>query len=105
MPNRPPRHPQRPKLKPGIDPQMVKEVEDAGGLAQACVTAVALMECGELPRAGARTVVHQLDLAIKQCHDFAHRPDWQHGRDAFLEFADMMAECRDDARDLVDDTE
>ena len=69
---------------------MVAEVEAAGGMVRAAVTAVALMQSGALSRDGARTVVHQLDLAIKQCHDFAHRSDWQHGQAAFLEFAEMM---------------
>ena len=81
---------------------MVAEVEAAGGMVRAAVTAVALMQSGDLPRDGARTVVHQLDLAIEQCHDFAQRSNWQHGRDAFLEFAEMMSETRDDARELLE---
>lgn len=101
MPNRLPSHPQRPKLKPDISSEMVSEVEGAAGMVRAAVTAVGLMQTGNLPREGARIVVHQLELAIKQCHEFAARSDWTHGREAFLEFADMMAETRDDALDLL----
>ena len=89
------------KLRPGVSAEMVTEVESAAGMVRAAVTAVALMQTGELSRDGARTVVHQLDLAIKQCHEFAARPDWGHGREAFLEYAEMMSETRDEARELI----
>ena len=92
------------KLSPGADPAIVTELEDAGGMLRACVVGIAQMKSGELPRSHARLFYHQLDAAVRLCRECATRPGWGEAREAFLELAELMADERDEARELIDDS-
>ena len=71
---------------------------------RACVVGIAQMKSGELPRSHARLFYHQLDAAVRLCRECATRPGWGEAREAFLELAELMADERDEARELIDDS-